>query len=280
MPQDTGRILLQVRSNRPSTLALETTVRIAQAFQAEIESLIIEDQQLFELAGFPFAREISLSGRGSRELSLADVEHDARLTVAAVRRRVEATARRAQVIHHTRVVRDEPTHALCAACAETGTPWRLVALAEPFGADSIDTVRQVLASLAGRAGLLLFGPHARRISGPMVIVLEDIDKLPALLQMAQSLAAGENAQIVILITGDTAEDLRHMEGQVRLTLGQSPNISIVAAAATLGEASVVVEAVRRLKGSIVLGHTGGLLVPADGGLRHLASLQSPLVLVR
>ncbi len=280
MPQDTGRILLQVRSNRPSTLALETTVRIARTFHAEIESLIIEDRQLFELAGFPFAREISLSGRRSRALSISDVEHDARLTVAAVRRRVEAVARRAQVRHHARVVRDEPTHALCAACSETGTPWRLVALAEPFGPDSIDTVRQVLASLAGRAGLLLFGPRARRTSGPTIIVLEDVDKLPALLQMAQDLAAGENGQIVILITGDSIEDLQHMEGQVRLILGQTPNISIAAAAATLGEASVVLEAVRRLKGSIVLGHSGGLFVPAEGSLRHLAGLESPLVLVR
>ena len=280
MPQNTGRILLQVRSNRPSTVALETTVRIAQAFQAEIESLIIEDQQLFELAGFPFAREISLSGRHSRALSVSDVERDARLTVTAIRRRVDAIAGRARVMHHARVVRDEPTHALCAACADSNASWRLVALAEPFGSDSIDTVRQVLASLAGRAGLLLFGPRARRSSGPVVIVLEDVDKLSVLLQMAQSLATGENGQIIVLITDDSVEELQHMEGQVRLILGQTPNVSLAAATATLGEAAVIVEATRRLKGSLILGHSGGLLMPAEGALRHLTGLESPLVLVR
>ena len=280
MPQDTGRILLQVRSNRPSTLALETTVRIARSLNTDIESLIIEDQQVFELAEIPFTREISLSGRASRTLSVADVERDARLTVAAVRRRVEALARRAHVTHHARVVRDEPTHAICAACAEPTSSWGLVALADPFGPESIDTLRQVLASLAGRAGLLLFGPRSRRTTGPIIIVLEDVDRLPTLLQMAEKLNGSDNREIIVLITGDSSDQLQHMEGQVRLMLGPASNIAVARAAATLGEAAVIVEAIRRLKGGIVLGHSGGLLVPAEGTLRHLVGLESPLVLVR
>ena len=49
--EDKGRVVLRLGAGVPaSDIALEAAVAVARAFQSEIESLFIEDRQLFELA--------------------------------------------------------------------------------------------------------------------------------------------------------------------------------------------------------------------------------------
>ena len=113
--------------------ACEAALRVARAFGSDLESLFVEDEQLFDCAAYGFAREVSLSGRQSRPMSLDAMMRDLHLAAQGARRQVEALARKAEVPLRCRVVRDEPLRALSIACAETG-PWNVVALAEPFTA--------------------------------------------------------------------------------------------------------------------------------------------------
>ena len=46
--EDRGRVVLHLRSANPSAIALEAAVRIARAFQSEIESLFVQDEQLMD----------------------------------------------------------------------------------------------------------------------------------------------------------------------------------------------------------------------------------------
>ena len=62
-----GRVVLHLTHAAPSPVAIEAAVRVARAFQSEIESLFVEDAALLDIAAFPFACEISLSGRQRRE---------------------------------------------------------------------------------------------------------------------------------------------------------------------------------------------------------------------
>jgi hypothetical protein len=55
--EDSGRVVVQLGSAHPSTIALEAAVRIAQAFHSEIESVFVEDSQLFDCAAYSFVRE-------------------------------------------------------------------------------------------------------------------------------------------------------------------------------------------------------------------------------
>ena len=128
--EDRGRVVLQLRSARPSTIALEAAVRIAQAFQSEIESLFVEDEQLIDCTGFAFVREVSLSGRERRAMSAERLAQDLSLAAKGARRQIATLARRAEVPLRSRTVRDEPLRALSIACAQTG-PWNVVALGEP-----------------------------------------------------------------------------------------------------------------------------------------------------
>ena len=124
-----GRVVLQVGCGEPSGLALEAAVRVAQAFNSEIETLFVESQQLLQMASYPFAKEISLTGRSSRPISSADIEQDLRYVSQAVQRKLDAMARAAEVPVRWRVMRAEPAEAVAQACAECG-PWNVVALGQ------------------------------------------------------------------------------------------------------------------------------------------------------
>lgn len=275
-----GRVVIWLRTANPSLVAIEAAVRVAQAFQSGIEAVFVEDLQVLELASFPFAREISLTGRSSRAISSSDIEHEFRLAFASLQRRIEALARAAEVPIRQRIVRDDPIAALATTCAECG-PWNVVALAEPFGTLSSESLRVLFEAVADTTGLVLVGPNARRTTGPVIAAVEDLDRLPSMLRAGERLVAVTGGPLVILPIADDEERLHWMEGQARLLLGERSDMQIVVPEFARGAAAVVAEALRRLNGGFVISQFGGLVVPADGDLRALAAaLECPIFLVR
>jgi hypothetical protein len=278
--EDRGRVVLQLRSGNPSAIALEAAVRVARAFGSEIESLFIEDQQLFDCAAYAFVREISLSGRQRRPMSMADVSRDLHLAARGARRQIETLARKAEVPLRSRVARDEPLRALAIACAESG-PWNVVALADPLTAGNGGMLKQLLLEVAGATGLVLVGPKGSRVTGPAVVAVEDTAELPAMLRAAERLAALDKAEIVLLLIATNEERLLWMEGEARLFMAGRDDVRIQSAAMARGEAGVIAETLRLVRGGFVIGQFGGLVVPEDGDLRPLLSgLECPLFLVR
>jgi len=279
--EDRGRVVVKLGAGgRPSEAALEAAVRIAQAFQSEIESLFVEDRQLFELASFPFAREISLSGRSSRALSVADMEREMRFVSRELQRRVEEIATRAEVPVRFRNVRDGMIEALATACAESG-PWNVIAFAEPFTARQARALRDLFERVLDTTGVVIAGPRARRASGPVVVVVEDLDRLPGMLRTAERLAKVGGSGISLLLVGEPGETLAWMESQARLILAAHPGVSLQVAGVTAGDSGAVGEALRRLAGGFVIAPFGGLIVPAEGDFGPLAAaLECPLFLVR
>ncbi len=279
--EDRGRVVLRLSSSgHPSEFALEAAIRVAQAFQSEIESLFVEEQELIQLASYPFAREISLSGRHVRALSTASIERDMRVVASALMRRVETMARLAEVPVRSRSVRGETVRALATACAECG-PWNVVALAEPFTPYHGAALRELFEAVTGTTGIVLVGPRARRTSGPIIAAVEDIDRLPGMLRAAERLSGVLPGEIVVLLIGDGEERARLMEAQARLALAGQGDIRIAATALARGAPAVAAEALRRLSGCFVIAQFGGLVVPESDDLRPLAAvLECPLFLVR
>lgn len=278
--EDRGRVVLQLCSGQPNAIALEAAVRIARAFQSEIESLFVEDEQLMDCASYEFVRETSLTGRQRRTISRDGIIRDLQLAASGVQRRVEAMARLAEVPLRSRTVRDEPLRALSIACAETG-PWNVVALAEPITSSTSAPLKQLLVEIAGATGVVVVGPKASRVTGPAIVAVEDIDRLPGMLKAAERLAALDGAPVVLLLIASDEEYLHWMDGQARLVLGDRDDIHIASAEIARGEAAVIAETLRRLRGGFIIGQFGGLVVPDEGGLRPLcAGLECPLFLVR
>ncbi len=277
--EDRGRVVLHLRSVRPSTIALEAALRVARAFGSAVESLFVEDEQLFDCAAYGFVREVSLSGQTSRALSRDAMMRDLHLAAQGARRELEALARKAAVPLRCRVVRDEPVRALSVACAESG-PWNVVALSEPFPADGV-LLRQLMGEVLGSTGVIAVGPKARRVTGPVVIALEDTAELPDMLRAAERIAALDESQILLLLVASDEEQLEHMDGEARLVVEARENVRIQSAAVTRGEAAAIAETLRRLQGGILICRYGGIVVPERGDLRPLASvLECPIFLVR
>lgn len=278
--EDRGRVVLHLRSAHPNTVAVQAALRVARAYGSELESLFVEDEQLFDCAAYSFAREVSLSGRQSRAMSLDTVMRDLSLTAQGARRQIEVLARKADVPLRCRVVRDEPIRALSIACAESG-PWNVVALGEPFGAGDGALLKQLMADVSGSTGLIAVGPKGQHVTGPIVVAVEDTQHLPDLLRAAERMAAVDGDQIVLLLIAPDEERLYQMDGEARLVIDAREGVRIQWAAMALGESAVIAEALRRLRGGLVICQFGGLVVPDGGDLRPLASvLECPLFVVR
>jgi hypothetical protein len=278
--EDSGRVVIQIRSGNPSAVAMRAAVQIARAFGSDLESLFIEDKQLFDCAAYGFVREISLSGRESRPLSLDSMMRDLHLAAQGTRRQLEVLARAAQVPLRCRVVRDEPLRALTMACAEVG-PWNVVALGEPFGADWSAMLKQMLAEVSGTTGIVTVGPRARRVAGPMIVAVEETAELPDMLRLAERLAAVDGAEVVLLLVASSESELAQMEGEARLVVEDREGVRIEPVAVARGAVASMAETLRRLGGGMVICQFGGLVVPDEGDLRPLAAaLECPLFLVR
>jgi hypothetical protein len=259
---------------------VEAALRVARAFGSDLESLFVEDEQLFDCAAYDFVREVSFSGGATRAMSIDAMMRDLHLIAQGARRQVEMLARRAEVPLRCRVVRDEPLRALCIACAETG-PWNVVALGEPFTAANGTMLKTMLSEVSGSTGLITVGPRARRVTGPVVVGVEDTACLPDLLRTAERLAALDGAEIVLLLIAPDEERLYQMDGEARLVVEAHEGVRIQSATIARGAASVIAETLRQLRGGIVICQFGGLVAPDDGDLGPLASvLECPLFLVR
>jgi hypothetical protein len=275
-----GRVVVHLSSTTASTIAIDAAVWLARAFQSEIEGVYVENLQLLEMASFPFAREVSLTGRASRALSCADLEREFRHASSAFHAEIAARARAAEIRVHARVVRDEPVSALSRVCADCG-PWNAVALAEPFTSPGCPPLKDLLETVRDATGLLVVGPRAERTSGPIVVALEQAEALPALLSAAQRLSVVGEQQVLICLVAGEETGLMELDIASRLVLGEQPDIQIAAQIATRGSEATAAEALRRLRPGLIVARFGGQLVPESGDLRPLAaSLECPLLLLR
>ncbi len=277
-----GRVVLHVSSRHPHRIALAAAVRLAQAFNSELESLFVEDARLLDLASYPFALEISFDGRRRRALTTADIELTMRCEAGAVARCMASIADRLEVPTRSTVVRGEPMAMLARACQETG-PWNVVALGDPLSSRSAIDLADVFASVAGATGVVVVGPNARRTSGPVVVVVEDILRLEPMLRAAERLQSAENEQdrLLLVLVGASPQQTLDMEAQARLVLSPDSTVNILPAQLAYRSARELAEVIRRQRPGFVLGQFGGLLVPATGDLTHLVeALECPLFLGR
>jgi hypothetical protein len=209
-----------------------------------------------------------------------DLEREIRFVGAALQRQVADAARRASIVCRSRVVRDDPLNAVAKACAENG-PWNVVAIAEPIGAGDEKRLAQVFASVLDTTGVVVAGPLARRTRGPVVVALEQFERVGPMLRAAERLAGVTGGSVRLMLVGDRRDELAWLEGEVRLLFGDNKGPALETVLTARGDVVPLAEAVRRHKGGFVLAQYGGHLVSQETGLRPLAAaLECPLLLVR
>lgn len=286
-----GRVVLASRSAKPHPVALSAAFGVARAFETWVDCLLIECPDVVALSAHGFARAISHAGRLVPLSDRAATLEAQTGATSLARRTVTALALTSGVRVATSVVRDGLGDALARACAVEG-PWNIVALAEPVDVAQGNWLPNLLAKISGATGIVCVGPRAlqARAGGAIVVVVEDLDRLPQMLRAAERLAsARENCPskpIALLVAGGTAQRTEELDGHLRLLLAGVPqsNLSstdIVDAGLVHGTSIEIVEALRRLQGSFVIASANGIAFESNSDAAvFLSTMTSPLLLVR
>ncbi|MCB1503504.1 MAG: hypothetical protein KDJ47_00870 [Hyphomicrobiaceae bacterium] len=276
-----GRVVLRLTGGYPvSERAIEAAIKVAKAFHSEIESLFVADRQIADAAGYGFAREIGPVAALSGKIAIATIERELELSARAALRRVCELAQQADVPVHDRFVRDTPLGALAHACQMAG-PWNIVVFAEPFTIDVLARLERVFERVTGMTGILMVGPRARRAGGPVVAVIEDIERLPGMVRTAHRLAAAERQDVILAITARTRSGQNWIEDEVRHASVDLSHLKIVGLGRPGAGTAVAAEMLRQLHPGLVIAEHGGIVVPRSGEHGALAAaLECPLLVVR
>lgn len=154
--------------------ALEATATLAGMTAGRLDVLFVEDEDILRVAGFPFAREIQLSGPDARPLDAATVARDFRRAVERARRAVASATRARGLDSRFDVVRERLARAVETVSAQ-GT---LVAL-EGLRAIAVERIRAQMAG-AVSSSFLVAGRRLATSPGPVVVCAPDSgDAAPA-----------------------------------------------------------------------------------------------------
>ncbi len=296
-----GRVVLRLTgTDGANEHAIRAAIRIAKAFHSEIESLFVYDRQIFDAAGYSFVREIAIAQAGrmiphrAHAKAHADVEGaktSTTINVAAVTRQFDLVARRLQRWVHDlaaqedvpvqdRLVHDTPLRALRVACQMSG-PWNVVALAEPFTAQSLAGLDVLFERVTGMTGVVLVGPRAAATNGPVVAVIEDVERVSGMVRTAERLASVHGADVVLAVAAPSRAAQSWLRGEVIDAATGGHGAGVVELGRAGGGTAVLAEALRQLHPGFVIAEHGGLLLPHTGDLKPLAAaLSCPLLVVR
>lgn len=279
-----GRVVLWLGSaGEAQDTAVDAAVCLAQAFESEIESVFIEDRQLFDLAELPFAREIPLSGRGARAMSSAALARDMRAHASALQRNVLSRAKAADVKAQARVMRAEPVKALADVCAENG-PWNVVTVGTAVrnGTGHAGAgIAELFEAVHATTGVVVTGPRAQRTSGPVIAIVEELERVVPMMRAAERIATatGGDARLWLLEHDEARQDW--IEGQIRLALGNTPGINFEVVDMSVHTPRSVAGMIRRAGAGFVITRFGGMLARRQQDVAPFADLiDGPLFLVR
>lgn len=281
-----GRVVLWLGGgSEMQETAVDAAFSLAQAFESEVESLFIEDRQLFDLAALPFAREVSLSGRRTRAISPEALARDLKAHASALQRQVLSRARAADVKAVARVVRAEPVKALAEVCAEKG-PWNVVTVGVPVrngtGTGHMGVgLAEVFHAVHATTGVVVTGPKAQRTNGPVIAVVEELERAVPMMRAAQRIATatGGDARLWLLEQDQARQDW--IEGQIRLAIGTAQQLKLEVVDMAVHTPQSVAGLMRRAGAGFVIARFGGLLAPREQDVAPFAELlDGPLFLVR
>ncbi|HVZ05869.1 hypothetical protein [Hyphomicrobium sp.] len=270
-----GRVVLWLDPElRCTPEFLDAPLRLAAAYDAEIETVVVDPIAEDDGACDVPVRRLA---RGAASEVLA-IEHRFELLAERCRREVErAGANRKVKVHHA-FAQGDAIDRIAEMCLARG-PWNIVALRLPtLGGQSV--VGSLLANVSGATGFLLCAEHSASTKSPIVVIVEDADRLPSMLRAAERLSQPDRS-IHIVIGAETTAEHVELEQQARLLMADAPTVVFTSVGPTFGVPGVLTEAVARMKPSLIVARFGGAAL-ADGRelTRASAATRAPILLVR
>jgi hypothetical protein len=256
---------------------LEAPVRLAAAYGAEIETVVIADIGSDAADGVPV--QLVSAARAQTQHDFSGSEHRFDLLVARCRRAVEDAGSALGVRVRHALSSGDAVDRIAEMCVERG-PWNIVALGRLPTSAGENVLASLLANVSGATGFLLCAEQ-RETASRVVIIVEDGERMPSMLRAAERLSAPK-APVHVVIAAETVESYAEIEGNARLLAAEfALPLIFEEVRPTFGVPEALTERVARLKPSLVIAVMGGTAF-ADGRELSRASLvaRSPILLVR
>jgi nucleotide-binding universal stress UspA family protein len=206
------RILVALDASLHSRAALEAAFELAEALNAEIVGIFVEDVNLLRLAELPFAREVGYPSGTDRPLDSLSMERELRIQAEQARQTLAGLAVRRQVRWSFRVVRGRVAAELLTAAQEADllalgrASWASTRLV-PLGA----TARMVVAQASGPVLLL---QHGHAICQPVQLVYDGSPAARRALSTAAQLAVFAGGTLNVMVVTDVPESARRLQEEL------------------------------------------------------------------
>jgi hypothetical protein len=276
---DRGRVVVRLGSFEvPSAAALAAAVHVARAFQSEVEGVFVEDPDLFLAASHGFVREVGHFAGRVRPLSPTVTASDTAHFAVAAQRDLATIAAAHRVRFEARAVREQAVPALARACAERG-PWNIVAFGEPIAdAEAAERVADALREVAGATGYVVAGRRAGWRRGPVVVAVEDVDRLPGQLRVARGLAAVDRDPVWLVPVASDVIGKDWLEAELRMVEADLADVVVRPAIDAGAVGHALPTTLTAAEPRLVIARNGGLSAPADALPRVLLALDCPVFL--
>lgn len=268
-----GRVILRMEGGEASAVVMEIAVRVARTFDGELHGFFLRDENLLALAGLPFAREISFSGRRSRALSADAMLKELETAAETMRRRLDRLAHAAQLPFRF----DVAGRAAGGLPAELRGQSGILALGDPlFPATPADLAR-IFDEMAGIAGILLAGREARRTRGPILLLVDPSSDIASLTDTAIRIAGQTGERLVVALSDASDSESRRMVADVKQALGAGRGCEFVQAG--LIGPSGLARLARHYKPGLVVARAG-LMTRSPDALRYASAAECPILVLR
>lgn len=243
-----ARILVGIDASEASLVCLEWAGRLARGLELELNGLFIEDINLINLSGFPFAREFGLTLQSERRLSHDDVAARLRSQADAARQALARLAGTGDLRWSFQVLRGDVGKVLI----ETAQGSDLIVVGA-CGAGRLtvrlgSSTRGLIAR--ARAPVLVVGRH-EDLSGPVVCLYDGTAAADRALAAAVQLALVDHKALDLVVLAG-ADDVPALRARAQSQLNDFPQLQVQ----FFAQASADWHAVAALGGRVVV-------LPAD-----------------
>ncbi len=275
-----GRVLLWLDPDAISMpQTFDASVRIAAAYAADLETVVIDGPAAAEVGDIPTAF-VSLLGKPQSPSEKSGALSNARAHMAdRQRREVGALAARVQVAISHASAGGDAIDRLSEMCVERG-PWNIVAVSRPPSAELPGILSAILANVSGATGVVVAGRRVASLGPDVAVVVEDTERMPSMLRAAERLLT-DRGRIHVMIAAETAAVYDEIDGHARLVTAGLRDCVFHAGGPDYGVPGALDETLFRLRPSFVIARFGGtLLGDARALMRLLAISAGPFLLVR
>lgn len=260
------RILVALDPCTPNQSALERAATLAEQLHAELLALFVEDLNLINLAGLPFATEVAYSSGNVRRLDSVRMTHALRGRAERTRRDLERIGAQRQIRTSFRVVRGEFVREALSALSGMEMSILFLAARPPLAApNAAHPARWVVRRPAGRV-------H------PVWVSFDGSEGAARALALTRLLTAPRQADLIVALPPRAPDVLQALRRSAMAVLGEYGENARFKRLAS-GELTALHDAIRQEPASFLLIGRGDPRLAERNGQRFLKAVDCPVVLV-